>query len=618
MRIVVPWLSRWMRHDPPQPSAPLLSRADPAQLGALAPLAIVLVVAAVLCGALGYLLARHSDDQGDLARRQALVAAIEDYYQHAGSTKPLVDKRILHLLEQASGLKGLHFDAGPGGRARELQPLIENGRIVGWFSWDGQAPTTEAVTRLWPLLILGVLCLGSIVGLSLWHLRRSGRALTATRARVRTLATDSQTGLPNANAMHESLERALAKRQPLQVVSYLMIGLDRLDEIAITHGDSAADELLAIVAGRLRAALPEGTVLGSLGAGRFAAVLAGNESGLAAGAGHAVTTALAQPVRLRGDVIRIVSGIGFASAPEHGTQVRELVRRADLALEEAKRGRRGRTRAFEGMMEAAYYERQVLKRDLQRAVTARALTVDYQPIVAADGYRIVGVEALLRWQHHERGPIPPTMFIPLAEQLGLMDEVGEFVLQQALADGRDWESLYLAVNLSPLQLKDSERVDRIAALVRESGIDPRRLVLEITEGVLIDEPERIKASLEDLRALGIRIALDDFGAGYSSLAYLRQLPIDKLKIDKGFVEPLGRSPDAAVIIQAIVTLGRALSMSVLVEGVETEEQRVLLRLAGCDEMQGFLFGRPGPAKEIDQRLAAAQAASPSQSSAMTA
>jgi EAL domain-containing protein (putative c-di-GMP-specific phosphodiesterase class I) len=234
------------------------------------------------------------------------------------------------------------------------------------------------------------------------------------------------------------------------------------------------------------------------------------------------------------------------------------------------------------------------------------LELHYQPIVAAQGGRIVGVEALLRWTHATRGPIGPAVFIPVAEQMGLMDSLGAFVLRRALKEAKRWPDLYVAVNLSPLQVRDRAIVDLVRSALAESGMPPSRLMLEITEGVLIDNPEEMVKRIEDLHALGVSIALDDFGSGYSSLGYLQRFPLDKLKIDRSFVVALGESANGGVIIQAIVALGRALGLSVLVEGVETEQQRVLLRLAGCDEMQGFLFARPAPAKTIDRLLAQAK------------
>jgi EAL domain-containing protein (putative c-di-GMP-specific phosphodiesterase class I) len=210
---------------------------------------------------------------------------------------------------------------------------------------------------------------------------------------------------------------------------------------------------------------------------------------------------------------------------------------------------------------------------------------------------------LLRWNHPTRGAIAPARFIPIAEQAGLMDQLGELVLRRALADAARWPALYLAVNLSPMQVRDRKFVDLVATILEESKIAPARLVLEVTEGVLIDNPEAAKSRLDDLRALGLKLALDDFGSGYSSLTYLQRLPFDKLKVDRGFVAALEHSANAGVIIQAVIALGRALNLSILVEGIETEEQRALVRLAGCDEMQGYLFARPLPREEIDRLLA---------------
>ncbi|MFZ1209043.1 MAG: EAL domain-containing protein [Pseudolabrys sp.] len=227
--------------------------------------------------------------------------------------------------------------------------------------------------------------------------------------------------------------------------------------------------------------------------------------------------------------------------------------------------------------------------------------------MSSQGGRMVGVEALLRWTHATRGAIEPTTFIPAAEQMGLMDTIGAFVLRRTLQNAQRWpDDLYVAVNLSPLQVRDRTIVDTVRSALTESGVAPSRLVLEITEGVLIDDPDEMVKRISDLHGLGVRVAFDDFGSGYSNLGYLQRFPLDKLKIDRSFVSALGRSSNGGVIIQAIVALGRALGLSVLVEGVETEHQRVLLRLAGCDEMQGFLFAKPGPARVIDKLLAQAK------------
>ena len=230
---------------------------------------------------------------------------------------------------------------------------------------------------------------------------------------------------------------------------------------------------------------------------------------------------------------------------------------------------------------------------------------------------MVGVEALLRWTHPTGGLIPPSVFIPLAEHSGLMSQLGEIVLRRALSDGARWPALSVAVNLSPLQIRDPKIVHLVGNAMSEAGIASSRVILEVTESVLIEDPHDALTRLEALRGLGVRIALDDFGTGYSSLSYLQRFPFSLLKIDQAFVASLGTTGNAGAIVQSIVTLGHALGMKVLAEGVETDEQRVLLRLAGCDEMQGFLFAKPRPAEAIDKvvarhsgNLAVRQAAGP--------
>ncbi|MGA7973288.1 MAG: EAL domain-containing protein, partial [Pseudolabrys sp.] len=301
----------------------------------------------------------------------------------------------------------------------------------------------------------------------------------------------------------------------------------------------------------------------------------------------------------------------------------ELTRRAELAVRQAAKKGPGTIVAFDASIDTVSDEERFIQRELPRALSANELELHYQPIVSAQGGRVLGVEALLRWTHAIRGPIGPAQFIPVAEQMGLMDQLGAFVLRRALKEAKRWPALDVAVNLSPVQVHDRDIVDLVRSALIESGVPPSRLILEITEGVLIDNPDEMLKRIEDLHALGVRIALDDFGSGYSNLGYLQRFPLDKLKIDRSFVTALGESANGGVIVQAIVALGRALGLTVLVEGVETEEQRVLLRLAGCDEMQGFLFARPAPAKAIDRlikqgRLAAEAGREPAARASLTA
>src|SRR6185312_1280328 len=275
-------------------------------------------------------------------------------------------------------------------------------------------------------------------------------------------------------------------------------------------------------------------------------------------------------------VVRLSAHGGFSQAPAHGATRGEITRRTELALRASAVKGPGTLIAFDPTIDKLSTEQRFIHRELPRAITAHELEVHYQPIVSAGGAAFVGVEALLRWTHVTHGSISPAAFIPVAEQMGLMDSLGTFVLRKALQDAKRWPDLYVAVNLSPLQVRDRGIIDIVRAALSESAVPPSRLMLEITEGV--------------------RIALDDFGSGYSNLSYLQRFPLDKLKIDRSFVTALGQSGNGGVIIQAIVALGRALGLSITVEGVETEQQRAMLKLAGCDEMQGFLFARPASAK----------------------
>jgi EAL domain-containing protein (putative c-di-GMP-specific phosphodiesterase class I) len=256
-------------------------------------------------------------------------------------------------------------------------------------------------------------------------------------------------------------------------------------------------------------------------------------------------------------------------------------------------------------MEAELEEQLSTKRELGRPLEASDLDLFYQPIVTAGGV-IVGLEALPRWTDPSRGPMASGGLVPVAAEAG-QDRLGELVLRRALTDAKRWPGVYVSVNLSPAQVCDRRLIDLVAAVLAETGMPASRLVLEVTEGVLIDNPAAAKSWLDELRTLGLKLALDDFGAGYSSLSCLQRLPFDKLKIDGGFVAALDHSANAGAIIQAVIALGRALNLSILVEGIETEEQRALVRLAGCDEMQGYLFGEPAPRETIDRMLAAKSA-----------
>jgi diguanylate cyclase (GGDEF)-like protein len=573
----------------------------------MSPLAMIVVAATVLCCVLGFVLAKQADDYLENAHRQALRGAIEAL-QAVSPDLTDVDPKLIHILESASGLKGLRLAEEPPEGAREVQSLIDsNGRIAGWFTWEAERPATAMVTRLLPFGGLIALGLFGFALLAMWQLRRLDKLLSQSTREVQRLAyEDPVTGLPNLHRMREVTEQSLAKRRPDEFVAVALMDLGGFDEMKDAIGDAGEDEVLTEIANRLRRDVPEGVLIARLRGDKFGLVMRAGSVEEALAVVQATRDAISRAIWVD-QVVQVSANAGLAVAPRDGTARDELMLRADLALRGAKRRGRGLMMQFSHSMEGDFDERRFIKRELSKAIATRSFEIHYQPIVKADGGGIVGVESLARWNHPSRGYIPPSLFVRVAEDAGLMDQIGAFVLRRALADAARWPGLYVAVNLSPVQVRDRRFVDLVGQVLAETKIDPARVVLEITEGVLIDDPLSAKARLEDLRRLGVQLALDDFGSGYSSLAYLQQLPFDKLKIDRGFVAALDQSANTGVIIQAIVTLGRALGMSVLIEGVETEEQRVLLRLAGCNEMQGYLFSKPVVADEIDRLVAAGEA-----------
>ena len=405
--------------------------------------------------------------------------------------------------------------------------------------------------------------------------------------------------------MIEMIDASLATRGHGEVVTLALIDLDGLKDINDALGQRAGDDLLVALAARLGDLLPTRAQCGRFDGDEFAVVTVTSDAEIAKAAVDAILGGLVRPFWVNDQLVQVGATAGLAHAPRDARSRDELMRRAELALRTAKRKQRGGMLAFEPAMDAELDDRRFLEREIKRALDEQAFKVHYQPIVSADGARIVGAEALLRWNHPERGAIAPGDFVPVAEACGLMKRLGEFVLRRALSDARRWPGLFISVNLSPVQVRDPGMVALVAEVLAENGLPASRVVLEMTEGVLIDNPDEAKTRLDALQALGVKLALDDFGTGYSSLSYLQRFRFDKLKIDRGFVAPLGGSPSSQAMVQAIVALGRALDIGLLAEGVETEEQRVLLRLAGCDEMQGFLFARPGPAEALDALLEAA-------------
>jgi diguanylate cyclase (GGDEF)-like protein len=566
-------------------------------------LPVVLAGGMIASAAIGFAVTQLSESRIEAERRQALRLAVDELHGAPGDVVRF-DDAGLRFIERRAGMVDLQFDAeAPKERGRELQSLHDGrGRIVGWFSWQADRAPVRIMDRLWgALAVLGAV-LAACGALAVRGLQQLMRSLErSTRTVLELSCQDELTGLPNHRVMLENLADALAKRR-FGVVVFALIDPDGFRDVNDALGRAGGDTVLKAIAEHVRAGLPPAALFGRSEDDEFAVIISSDDPRSASVLTEQLRASLLRPIFVD-RMWQIAASIGVAQAPEDGTTSEELARRAGLALRAAKREGRGRVRRFEPQIEADHAERRNLLRELESAISLQDFDVHYQPVVAADGGAIVGVEALLRWTHPTRGPVPPSVFIPLAEQSGLMSQLGEIVLRRALSDGVRWKNLSVAVNLSPLQIRDRWLVDLVGAVMAETGIAAPRVVLEVTEGILVDNPQEAQTRLEALRALGVSIALDDFGTGYSSLSYLQKFPFNQIKIDRAFVASLGASGNAGAIIQSIVTLGHALGMKVVAEGVESDEQRVLLRLAGCDEMQGFLFARPMPAAEIDKALA---------------
>ncbi len=597
------WAARRHRPAPPAPSrTPPNARVAP--VAGVCSVSLVLLAAAVICcAAVGAAATQYNDRRLAAERHVALQQALDELRAASGNVTHF-DQGQLQLLARRSRLDDLRFGAEAASQSgREVQSLQDGrGRIIGWLSWAPDRAFILTMDWLWGLVTAAGFCLLFCGGL----VRRAGvrlaHLLAGSIETVRRLTSeDALTGLANQRVIIDALDRAMRERGGC-CVALALVDIDGFREVNDAAGRNSGDAVLLAIVERLAAALPQAALLGRFEDDAFAVIASGDDANVAVRLGEDLHAAFAEPI-LAGQSWQITAGIGLAQAPADGMSGEDLVRRAALALDAAKRDGRGSVRRFAPQIETENAGRRFLLGELQTAIARQNFDVHYQPIVAADGSGIVGVEALLRWTHPTRGAIPPSAFIPVAEQNGLMDKLGEIVLRRALRDAAHWPQVFVAVNVSPLQIRDPRFVALVGAAIAEVGIAPERVVLEMTEGVVIHDPDETLRRLEALRALGLEIALDDFGTGYSSLSYLQKFPFQRVKIDRAFVASLGTIGNAGAIIQSIVTLGHALGMSVVAEGIETDEQRVLLRLAGCDELQGFLFARPSPAAVIDALLA---------------
>jgi diguanylate cyclase (GGDEF)-like protein/PAS domain S-box-containing protein len=422
-----------------------------------------------------------------------------------------------------------------------------------------------------------------------------------TERRITHLAHyDALTDLPNRALFHERLKFELGRIEPGEHLAVHYIDIDEFKSVNDSLGHLIGDELLKSVAVSLSRCIPPTSFVARLGGDEFAIVQTRVEtseqvSDLVA----QVFDAIREPYDCFGHQLTTDASIGIAIAPEHGTDLDRILKNADLAMYAAKSAGRRTWRFFEPDMEAQVQARRQLELDLRQAIADGALEVYYQPCLSLQDNRITGCEALLRWRHPERGMISPAAFIPIAEETGLINQLGEWVLTTACAEAATWpDDIKLAVNVSPVQFKSATLALKVVAALAASGLPANRLELEITEAVLIRDDEAALAILHQLRNIGVGIALDDFGTGYSSLSYLQRFPFDKIKIDRCFVNDITEPGGSSCIVRAVVNIAAERHMTTTAEGVETQAQQDLLRALGCSEMQGYLFSPAKPAAEI--------------------
>jgi diguanylate cyclase (GGDEF)-like protein len=415
---------------------------------------------------------------------------------------------------------------------------------------------------------------------------------------------DPLTGLHNRTGFKMRLDIALEMRDEHELLAVIYIDLDKFKDVNDTFGHEMGDKLLIAVADRLEEISRRDTDIARLGGDEFAMIVHGRASTddivrLA----EAISAGLGEPFHIGNTELDIGGSVGVVIAPEDGTESTVLVRRADIAMYRVKAAGRGRALRFDHSMEDELRRRKFLEGELRHAIARNQLEVFYQPYMSSDGETVVGVEGLLRWHHPDEGMISPGVFIPLAEESGLIVEIGEWAMRRALVEAKDWADIHVAVNVSPIQFRRQDLLQRVLRIIAEVEIDPRRVEVEITEGVLMEDAENAIAVIKGFRDAGVHVALDDFGTGYASLSYLRRFPFDKLKVDQAFVRNLGPSNGSAAIIHSVVALGRSLGMTVHAEGVETLEHHIFLRAAGCHHFQGFYFAKPMPRAQCAEFVA---------------
>jgi len=513
-----------------------------------------------------------------------------------------LDSSFLPDMADAYLLSGVRFSrTNDIARNEQSYALVDkSGTVIGNLVWAPDRPGSTVTSGVLPVFAIGLAIVAAAIALLIRSLRRTYTDLLASEAHARHLAFhDVLTGLPNRAYFNERLEAALSGvRQGDTEVALIFMDLDRFKEVNDTFGHPAGDELIRRLASRLDAVLGPNDVLARMGGDEFAIIKvdAPSKEDVEQFC-RAIIADISQPFEVLGHHAVVGVSIGVALAPEACTDRSELARKADIALYRAKKSRRHRLQFFAEGMSKTILERRTLEQELRRALeTGTELEVFYQPVYAASNIKVMGCEALVRWHHTRLGAVSPLIFVPLAEECGLIVRLGEWILREACSMACLTDIDTVSVNISPMQFLEPGFTQRVLDIVAKSGLPPHRLEIEITEGTLLESSGASSRALKALRQAGIKVALDDFGTGYSSLSSLLKLEVDRIKIDRSFVQHLGES--ARSIVQGMVTMAHAVDVAVTAEGVESAEQQEFLMAIGCDQLQGYLFSQPVSALAI--------------------
>ncbi|MCQ4633672.1 EAL domain-containing protein [Shinella sp. CPCC 100929] len=510
---------------------------------------------------------------------------------------------VVAEIARTFSIAGLAVEVGLGNPAMLHADVLDiDGHEIGRVTWPPMHPGTASYIRARPTIILAAIVLVSVLlavvicGLLIFRGLRKSEQVSRYKARH-----DALTGLWNRAGCLEQLDEMLRPETGGSNANLYILDLDGFKPVNDAWGHPVGDKLINAVAVRLLEGLPVSAIVARLGGDEFAVLSATDNIGSNFTVHETILRALSIPFKIEGRTIEIGGSIGWARAGNGALDSTELLRRADLALYRAKSVGRGVAVEYEpGLDEEAIWHAE-LEQELRLGLLAGEIHVVFQPLIEASTREIGGVEALARWTSPTRGPISPETFIGVAEKAGLIDQLGLQVLRMAIQESAQWPSIGVAVNISPLQLKNPYLCRQIKEVLEEYRFHPARLTIEVTEGVFISNPDQAKRAFDGLRKLGVKIALDDFGCGYASIGTLREFGFDSMKIDRSLVFNLDKEGNGGAVLHATIALANALNLPVTAEGIETEAQATAVRLSGCDRLQGYLFSKPVDATEITRR-----------------